>query len=206
MKSGSKDLELKEFTKGTVEATRLIPGTPGKVTGGSSTKLGKNMFKEMRLPRSTKRSPYQAQHIIPAEFNEHPVIEKIGMDMDHASNGFFLRIPDEYVSSTSRHQGYHAVYSDFVEKKLNEIDLSQDISTIEKQVFELQQKLRVLQENGLPLYMTNDYLQKELKILKQKGIDDYLIDRANNKDRIRPVWGRGGGATIELWERWFNKL
>ncbi|WP_321145677.1 AHH domain-containing protein, partial [Bacillus mycoides] len=121
-----KETGEKVFGKGTVEATRLIPGTPGKVTGGSSTKLGKNMFKEMGLPRSTKRSPYQAQHIIPAEFNEHPVIEKIGMDMDHASNGFFLRIPDEYVSSTSRHQGYHAVYSDFVEKKLNEIDLSQD--------------------------------------------------------------------------------
>lgn len=126
--------------------------------------------------------------------------------MDHASNGFFLRVPDEYVSSTSRHQGYHSVYSDFVERKLDEIDINQDISIIEKQVFELQQKLRKLQEKGLPLYMTNDYLQKELNILKQKGLDDYLLDRANNKNRIRPVWGRGGGATIDLWERWFNKL
>ncbi|MED1013140.1 T7SS effector LXG polymorphic toxin [Bacillus mycoides] len=196
----------KSETKGTGDGSRLIPGTPGKVTGGSSSKLGKNMFEEMGLRRSTKRSPYQAQHIIPAEFNGHPVIEKIGMDMDHASNGFFLRVPDEYVSSTSRHQGYHSVYSDFVERKLDGIDINQDISIIEKQVFELQQKLRKLQEKGLPLYMTNDYLQKELKILKQKGLDDYLLDRANNKDRIRPVWGRGGGATIDLWERWFNKI
>ncbi|WP_236004286.1 AHH domain-containing protein [Heyndrickxia sporothermodurans] len=192
--------------KSSSESTRLIPGTPGKVTGGSSSKLGKNMFEEMGLPRTTKRSPYQAQHIIPAEFNEYPILQKIGMDMDHASNGFFLRVPDEYVSSTSRHQGYHSVYSDFVERKLDEIDINQDISIIEKQVFELQQKLRKLQEKGLPLYMTNDYLQKELNILKQKGLDDYLLDRANNKNRIRPVWGRGGGATIDLWERWFNKL
>ena len=50
--------------KGTGEGTRLIPGTPGKVTGGSSTKLGKNMFEEMGLPKTTKRTPYEAQHII----------------------------------------------------------------------------------------------------------------------------------------------
>ena len=75
---------------------------------------------------------------------------------NHASNGFFLRVPNDYVSSTSRHQGYHSVYSDFVERKVDEIDINQEISTIEKQVFELQQKLRKLQEKGLPLYMTND--------------------------------------------------
>ncbi|MGW9574278.1 AHH domain-containing protein, partial [Paenibacillus terrae] len=192
--------------EGTGESKRLIPGTPGKVTGGSSTKLGKNMFEEMGLRRSTKRTPYQAQHVIPAEFNEHPVIEKIGMDMDHASNGFFLRIPDKYTSSTSRHQGYHSVYSDFVESKLNKININQDIAAIEKQVFDLQQKLRKLQEKGLPLYMTDDYLQKELKKIKSKGMDDYLLDRARNKDKIKPVWDRGGGATIDLWERWFDKL
>lgn len=69
--------------------------------------------------------------------------------MDHAFNGFFLRVPDEYVSSTLRHQGYHSVYSDFVERKLDGIDINQDISIIEKQVFELQQKLRKLQEKRI---------------------------------------------------------
>ncbi|KAF6604507.1 AHH domain-containing protein, partial [Paenibacillus sp. EKM208P] len=91
------------------------------------------------------------------------------------SNGFFLRVPDKYTSSTSRHQGYHSVYSDFVESKLNKIDINQDIAAIEKQVFDLQQKLRKLQEKGLPLYMTDDYLQKELKKIKSKGMDDYLL-------------------------------
>ncbi|WP_438347712.1 AHH domain-containing protein [Paenibacillus sp. FA6] len=187
-------------------AERLIPGTPGKVTGGSSTKLGKNMFEEMGVARTTKRTPYQAQHVIPAEFSEHPVLQKVGMDMDHASNGFFLRVPDEYVSSTSRHQGYHSVYSDFVESKLNKIDINQEINIIEKQLFELQQKLRKLQEKGLPLYMKDDYLQKELIKIKSKGMDDYLLNRAINKDEIKPVWHRGGGATTDLWERWFDKL
>ncbi|MGW6665810.1 MULTISPECIES: AHH domain-containing protein [Peribacillus] len=41
-----------------------------------------------------KERPYQAQHIIPKEFRSHPVLIKIGMDMDDASNGFFLRVPD----------------------------------------------------------------------------------------------------------------
>lgn len=56
---------------GAGDGSRLIPG---KVTDGSSSKLGRNMFEEMGLRRSTKRSPYQAQHIIPAEFNGNPVI------------------------------------------------------------------------------------------------------------------------------------
>ncbi|BFH66809.1 MAG: AHH domain-containing protein [Paenibacillus dendritiformis] len=109
------------------------------------------MFKEMGQSRSTKRTPYQAQHIIPFELSEHPVIQKIGMDMDHTFNGIFLRVPDEYVGATSRHQGYHSVYSEYVELRLNKMDINQDINVLDKQVFELQQKLRKLQEKGLPL-------------------------------------------------------
>ncbi|MEK4410276.1 AHH domain-containing protein [Bacillus sp. FSL L8-0642] len=190
--------------KGTGEGNRLIPGTPGKVTGGSSTKLGKNMFEEMGLPKTTKRTPYEAQHIIPKEFRRHPVLQKIGMDMDDASNGFFLRVPDADVSVTSRHKGYHAVYSNFVRGKLDEIDIRQDISIIEKQVFELQQKLRLLQEKGLPLYMKGNYLEKELKRIKEIGLEQYKIERMD-KEVATPVWKRGGGATVDLWERWYNK-
>ncbi|KZD64329.1 MULTISPECIES: AHH domain-containing protein [Bacillus] len=190
--------------KGTGEVNRLIPGTPGKVTGGSSTKLGKNMFDEMGLPKTTKRTPYEAQHIIPKEFRRHPVLQKIGMDMDDASNGFFLRVPDADVSVTSRHKGYHAVYSNFVRGKLDEIDIRQDISIIEKQVFELQQKLRLLQAKGLPLYMKSNYLEKELKRIKEIGLEQYKIERMD-KEVATPVWKRGGGATVDLWERWYNK-
>ncbi|WP_249597983.1 T7SS effector LXG polymorphic toxin [Peribacillus frigoritolerans] len=190
--------------KGTGKVKRLIPGSPGKVTGGSSTKLGKNMFEEMGLPKTTKRTPYQAQHIIPKEFRSHPVLIKIGMDMDDASNGFFLRVPDADISTTSRHKGYHSVYSNFVRKKLDEIDASQDISKIEMQVFELQQKLRTLQEKGLPLYMKDAYLEIELKRIKEIGLEQYKIERME-KAIGTPVWKRGGGATVDLWERWYNK-
>ncbi|MFU1719883.1 AHH domain-containing protein [Bacillus velezensis] len=185
--------------------TRLIPGTPGKVTGGSSTKLGKNMFEQMGLPRSTKRTPYQAQHIIPKEFRSHPVLKKLGMDMDDASNGFFLRVPEDDISATSRHKGYHSVYSSFVRKKLDEIDVNQSVDAIEKQVYGLQQKLRELQEKGLPLYMRDDYLQTELKKIKEKGFEAYKLERKEDSASRKPVWKRGGGATVDLWERWYNK-
>jgi len=112
----------------------------------------------------------------------------------------------ERSSSTSRHQSYHSVYSEFVESKLNKLDVNHDVNVLDKQVFELQQKLRKLQEQGLPLHMTDDYLQKELKRFKSKGKIDYLLDRAANKDKIKPFWDRGGGATLDLWERWFDKL
>ena len=46
---------------------RLIPGNAGVVTGGDSTKLGKNMMESMGLKRSTKWTGHQAQHIIPGQ-------------------------------------------------------------------------------------------------------------------------------------------
>lgn len=41
----------------------------------------------MGLPRSLQWTGYQAQHIIPGEMFNHPVIIKIGMDINHANNG-----------------------------------------------------------------------------------------------------------------------
>ncbi len=132
--------------------TRLIPGTPGKVTGGNSTKLGKNIMESMGLKRSTKWTGYQAQHIIPSEMANNPVIQKIGMNLDDASNGIMLRIPDEGISPMSRHQGYHSVYNEVVEKSLKRMDVNQSIDVLQRQVFDLQQNLKYLQQKGLPLY------------------------------------------------------
>ena len=84
-----KGVEASLASKGTGEGSRIIPGTPGIVTGGNSTKLGKNMMTEMGLRRSTKWSGYQAQHIIPSEMADNPVIKKIGMNFDDSSNGIF---------------------------------------------------------------------------------------------------------------------
>ncbi|WP_257145183.1 hypothetical protein [Bacillus paramycoides] len=74
---------------------------------------------------------------------------------------------------------------------------------IEKQVFELRQKLRLLQEKGLPLYMEDNYLENELKRIKKIGLEQYKIERMD-KEIVTPVWKRRG-ATVDLWERWYNK-
>ncbi|WP_235617222.1 AHH domain-containing protein [Lysinibacillus mangiferihumi] len=109
--------------------------------------------------------------------------------MDDASNGFFLRVPDANVSVTSRHKGYHAVYSNFVRGKLDVIDIRQDIFIIEKQVFELQQKLRLLQEQELSLYMRDNYLENELKRIKENW-NGTIQKRKNGEKRLRPLYGK----------------
>ena len=81
------------------------------MTGGDSSKLGKNMMESRGLTRNSKWSGYQAQHIIPAEMADNPVLQKIGMNLDDASNGMFLRTPVDDISTMSRHRGYHSTYN-----------------------------------------------------------------------------------------------
>lgn len=146
---------------------RLIPGTEGVVTGGDSTKLGKNMMESMGLPRGTNWTGYQAQHIIPAEMANHPVLQRIGMDLDDASNGLFLRTPADDISAMSRHRGYHSTYNEFVRTQLDGIDINQSVDVLQKQVYDLQQNLKYLQQSGLPLYpsqgATVDLWQRSLE-------------------------------------------
>lgn len=147
MRSFPKDIEfVNPSDKGTGEATRLIPGTPGKVTGGSYTKLGQNLLESMGLPRSASRKGYQAQHIIPKNLRNHPVLKKIGMGMDHADNGIFLPIPGKDPSALSRHRGFHSVYNNVVKDQLDKLNINQSIKELEQQVFELQQKLKKVQK------------------------------------------------------------
>ncbi|MEF9462848.1 transposase [Priestia megaterium] len=183
--------QIQTGTKGIDNANRLIPGTPGNPTSGDPTKLGKNLLESMGLPRSKSWKGYQAQHIIPSQLNKHPVIKKIGMEMNDSTNGIFLPIPSDDVSSLSRHRGFHSVYNNVVRKQLDKMDVNQDIVVLEKQVYELQQKLKKGVENGLPLYKT-----------KINNIEEFYKSGKNKK---LPVWNRGGGATEELWERWLSK-
>jgi hypothetical protein len=184
-------VNLAGTARGAENANRLIPGTPGNPTSGDPTKLGKNLLESMGLPRSTSWKGYQAQHIIPSQLNKHPVIKKIGMEMNDFTNGIFLPIPSDDVSGLSRHRGFHSVYNNVVRKQLDKMDVNQDIVVLEKQVYELQQKLKKGVEIGLPLYKT-----------KINNIGEFYKSGQNKK---LPVWNRGGGATEELWERWLSK-
>ncbi|MBC1945108.1 hypothetical protein HCA15_14035 [Listeria booriae] len=134
------------------ENIRIIPGKVGVVVGGNSTKLGKNMLESMGLSRSGKWTGYQAQHVIPADMAKNPVIKKIGMNLDDATNGLFLRVPDNASSPMSRHRGYHSVYNEFVQSRLLMMDTSKSVFELQKDVFDLQNKLIKVQKSGLPLY------------------------------------------------------
>ncbi|WP_440970072.1 T7SS effector LXG polymorphic toxin [Peribacillus frigoritolerans] len=158
--------------RGTDNSNRLIPGNTGVITGGNSNKLGKNMMEDMGLKRSTKWSGYQAQHIIPSEMAKNPIIQKIGMNFDDSSNGIFLRVPDNDISTMSRHRGYHSVYNEVVERALNKMDINQSVNSLQKDVYELKNNLRKLQENGLPLYpsqgATVELWERKLKQIENK--------------------------------------
>ncbi|WP_186323569.1 RHS repeat-associated core domain-containing protein [Paenibacillus xylanexedens] len=173
---------------------RLIPGTPGQITKSDSSALGKNLLESMGLPRSLQWTGYQAQHIIPGEMYNHPVIIKIGMDINHANNGIFLPTPGKSPSTLSRHQGYHSVYNRAVKKELNKMDIKESIEVLERQIYDLQQTLKTGVEKGIPLYKSKIQTQRALKKFYLQG-----------KDKDLPVWLRGGGATEDLWERWINK-
>nr|BFE91601.1 hypothetical protein GCM10020185_21370 [Pseudomonas brassicacearum subsp. brassicacearum] len=55
---------------------RLLSGTPGQVTGGSSTKLGQNLNQAMGRNRTDSWAGYQAQHLIPSELKKSSYSEE----------------------------------------------------------------------------------------------------------------------------------
>jgi len=53
----------------------------------------------------------------------------------------------------SNHSGYHAAYNRFVKTKLDDIErLGLNVDDAPDKVYELQQKLKVMMESGVPLY------------------------------------------------------
>ncbi|SHE57816.1 adhesin HecA family 20-residue repeat-containing protein, partial [Vibrio gazogenes DSM 21264] len=134
---------------------RLLSGTPGQVTGGSSTKLGKNLNEAMGRNRSDSWAGYQAQHLIPSELKSHPILKKVGIDLDDASNGLFLPAtkakPEGIVSGLPRHTGSHPNYTEAVRQSLNNMDRNLPVEQLQKQVYDLQVKLRNVTESGMPV-------------------------------------------------------
>ena len=195
---------MPDFSIETQPTERSIPGTPGVVnvkvnsegkTVGNSSELSKNLWKSFEdvplasydsagdLPQKAKG--YQAQHIIPVEMHNHPVLQKIGMDMNDASNGMFLPEPDGDVHALTTHKGYHAVYNKVCEEYLDKIyekhgdDAS--VEAVEADVAKLQRGLKSVLEDGVPIYR-----------------------RKANADQL-DVSDRGGGATEDLLRKAIDK-
>ncbi|QXF34504.1 hypothetical protein CE143_16100 [Photorhabdus luminescens] len=137
---------------------------------GCSTKLGKNMMEDMGLPRSTKWSGYQAHHVIPKQYANHPALKKIKYDIDNSTNGIFLREVDDGVSAMARHQGNHNGYSRAIKNALDKIDLNQSVNEISKQVADIQNLAKKGMMNGTPI-RAKDISKGKTKIGNQRALE-----------------------------------
>ncbi len=145
VKGGFARIGNKVIQPGTIlTRNRLIPGTPGIVTGSSSTTLKRNLLKANGLTTTTQVSGYQTMHIIPLEFKNHNIIRKIGMDLDDATNGIFL---DE----ATMHCGSHSNFSRALERVLNIIPENLSIDETMGKVYGVQARAteKFLEGNSL---------------------------------------------------------
>jgi filamentous hemagglutinin len=105
--------------------------------------------------RSDPWTGYQAQHRIPSELKSHSILKKVGIDLDDASNGLFLPAtkakPKGIVSGLPRHTGSHPNYTEAVRQSLNDMDRNLPVEQLQKQVYDLQVKLRNVTESGMPV-------------------------------------------------------
>jgi len=115
------------------------------------------MLTDMGHPNASTWRPYEAQHILPVQASGRRVLRRIGIDLDHASNGMFLRRPapgtSVDISTRSRHRGFHRIYNDAALEAIDEISLGLPAYMAERRLFALQQRLRYLQTQGTPLYL-----------------------------------------------------
>jgi YD repeat-containing protein len=104
---------------------------------------------------NTPWTGYQAQHIIPSQLKNHPVLQKIGMNMDDAANGIFLPSakakPAGTFSALPRHTGSHPSYTEAIRRQLKNLDLNANVNQLSSQVSIIQQRARVLHQQGVPV-------------------------------------------------------
>ena len=104
------------------------------------------------------------------------------MDLDHASNGIFLRKPNNDVNIKSIHYTSHPKYTKAIERYLDSLDYNESVEVLESQVADLQKQLKRSLENGTPLH--------------------------NSKGNITgpaTYQNKGGGATNEMWDEEIQK-
>lgn len=95
-------------------------------------------------------------------------MHKVGFDLDSVSNGIFLRVQSNSISSLARHQGNHAPYNDFVEKKLNQRNINDSTNNLQKELKSLQSTLRKMLQSGVTIY-------------KKDGASVESLERAYNR-------------------------
>lgn len=180
---------------------------------GGSQKLKRDIFKSAKkdmkkselkfqqadLINSRTNTPgYQTHHLIPEELfnNGNEVLKKLGTKKDVAANGVILPTtkkasinakPEDAVNIRSRHAGSHPEYTAAVEETLNKLNAKNlPIQELEKNVSDLQIKLKKLLDSGLPLNSS----PRNSKVAAKLGSGGDKISSEEQK---------------QLWLKWINK-
>lgn len=136
---------------------------------GDSKRLGSNMLESMGLARSGSWAGYEAHHVIPKEFWNHSALQKVGMDIDHFTNGIFLKNKMHQLNIRSRHYTQHRQYNEAIREALDKIDVSKSVDDVKDAIFKIQSNLRRGIEKGTPLYKKDH--GKNIKELWSKIIE-----------------------------------
>jgi hypothetical protein len=134
--------------------TRRVPGSPGLVTGGNSTVLRANLHRRSRLGGPATGGNREAHHVIPsAVAKDHPVLKRLGINLDDASNGVFLPNGPNGTKplGLSVHRGPHDNYSRAIQQHLDSLSHIRNLRTLDDKVSELQTRLREALRQGAPL-------------------------------------------------------
>ena len=117
-----------------ISRTRLIPGSPGTILGGTSQLLKRNLLEASGINRSIAAKGFQAHHIIPSELGRrsHPVLKKIGIDLDNATNGILL--------PNAIHTGHHPAYTKAIAEALDRIPATASVQQTMQWVYGIQSK------------------------------------------------------------------
>jgi hypothetical protein len=115
----------------------------GKVVGGNSAVLAARIG----TPKG-----YAAHHLIPVSLKEHPILAKIGMDLDEIGNGISLPTLPGIDPKLPLHRGSHPAYTNYVKKKLDEIPDNLSPADIRRRINALQRELKGKLESGKQLH------------------------------------------------------
>lgn len=113
--------------------------------------LAKRLKSMGHWPKNAENGDYAAHHIIPTQLADHPILRRIGMDMDKATNGIALPTKPGLHPTLPLHRGSHPSYTNAVKQKLDRIPYFYSKGRIQRHVNEIQRTFRQDLLNGAPL-------------------------------------------------------
>ena len=114
--------------------------------------LAERLKSKGQWPKNAENGDYAAHHIIPTQLSNHPILRRIGMDMDKATNGIALPTKPGLHPTSPLHRGSHPGYTNAVKQELDRIPHFASKRRIQRHVNEIQQIFRDKLVDGAPLH------------------------------------------------------